>query len=202
MSACKLKYTRPRTTCLQPTHVSVDPILLPSEWSQFWPNLCNVIRLSQLNALPLGTGNAKVILSLQADFSNNKKAGMGLRTAAGWPRFNGRRGWYCRVRGYLGNCPRVLASKRRKRKRVYGASPHTISLKLRHYGFGEALETMCRHPFGMVVKAVALQTVHELLRVVFSARNTRRTGVAVLYEHYKWSNAATQPLHQGGPSLC
>ena len=71
-----------------------------------------------------------------------QKNSMGLRTAAGCPRLNGRKGWYCSVKGHLGDCPRVLASKIGNRKRVLEAPPHTMSLKLCHYGFGEALETI------------------------------------------------------------
>ena len=31
---------KPRTTCLQPIHFSVDPIFPPNEWSQIWLNFC------------------------------------------------------------------------------------------------------------------------------------------------------------------
>ena len=52
-------------------------------------------------------------------------------------------------------------------------------------------------PFGMVAKAVRLHSVHELLRVVLFAQNTRGAGASSCSQHYKSSNAATQPLHQG-----
>ena len=54
----------------------------------------------------------------------------------------------------------------------------------------------------MMVKDVRIWSLRELFRVVLPAQNTRRSGVASFSEHYRSSNAATPPLHQGGASLC
>ena len=51
------------------------------------------------------------------------------------------------------------------------------------------------HPFGMVVKAVRLQSVHELLRVVWSAQNTRH-GKQSTGEQAKGSRQINESMEQ------
>ena len=85
--------------------------------------------------------------------------------------------------------------KETKKVGVGSVAPHHLA-KASPLWFWRSFREDVLSPFGMVAKAVRLHSVHELLRVVLSAQNTRGAGVSSFSEHYKSSNAATQPLHQ------